>query len=235
MVAGLLALGARALPLLARVGPAITEGVANAGTVARVVGAGARGKAGSATGAVSNILQQESRAARLAGIKQAKETSTIFDLPQVLKTPEAYAQGAKIVADNPFLKTAYSAGNVLNQAGKAAGPIVNVGNTVGTGLFVGSMLLPQTQPDPTIGYEPFNNAYTQLPTPSGGQYPTNQRGAEMVGGMQASAMMNDQPGQSGAPYGLTDEQIVKAKRRAEETAQLNQLYASTLQQYQQPY
>lgn len=227
IIGGLLT-AARALPLLSQIG-----------TAARVVGAGAKGKAGSATNAVSNILQQESRAARLTGLKNARKSGTtqldlfnpIPDIPQVLKSPQAYSQASQIVADNPFLKTAYSAGNVLNTAGKAAGPVGTIANVGLTGAFVAPMLFPQGQAE--YATEPFNNAYTQLPTPSGGMYPTDQRGAEMVGGMQATAMMND--GQGVAPYGLTDEQIVKAKRRAEETAQLNQLYASTLQQYQQPY
>lgn len=224
MVAAVLGLAGR----LAAFAPKTVQG---AGTLARVVGAGARGKGGSATGAVSNILQQESRTARLAGIKQAKETSTIFDLPQVLKRPDAYGQAAQMVADNPFLKTAYGAGNVLNTVGKAAGPVGNVANVGLTAAFIAPALFPQGQSE--YATAPFDNAYTQLPTPSGGMLPADQRGAEMVGAMQATAMMND--GQGGAPYGLTDEQIVKAKRRAEETAQLNQLYASTLQQYQQPY
>ena len=141
---------------------------------------------------------------------------------------DSYAEAAKVIGGNQGLfDAAYKTGGVLNKvAGAVNSPVANVALT---GAFLAPMLLPQGQAE--YATEPFNNAYTQLPTPSGGQFAVDPRGGEMIGGMQAAAQVD---GQGGAPYGLTDEQIVKAKRRAEETAQLNQLYASTLSGYQMP-
>ena len=235
MVAGLLALGARALPLLGRVGPAIAEGIGSAGTLARVVGAGATKQGGSATRATAQILRQENVATR-AAFRRKTGQLTLEDLaanPLQMGVKDSYAEAAKVIGGNQGLfNTAYKTGGVLNKvAGAVNSPVANVALT---GAFLAPMLLPQGQAE--YATEPFNNAYTQLPTPSGAQFAADPRTGELIGGMQAAVMSNDQQGKGGggAPYGLTDEQIVKAKRRAEETAQLNQLYASTLSGYQMP-
>ena len=225
-LAGLALLGTR----LATFAPKVAQGLSQAGALARVVGAGATRSTAGPVRAVAQGLRKENLAARVAynrapGQKTLEELS---NLPQKLGKQQAYSQAEKIVGANSGLyNAAYQTGNVLNKvAGAVNSPVANIALT---GAFLAPMLLPQGQAE--YATEPFNNAYTQLPTPSGGQFAVDPRGGEMIGGMQAAAQVD---GQGGAPYGLTDEQIVKAKRRAEETAQLNQLYASTLSGYQMP-
>ena len=225
-LAGLALLGAR----LATFAPKVAQGLSQAGALARVVGAGATKQGGSATRATAQILRKDNIATR-STFRRKTGQLTLEDVaanPLQMGVKDSYAEAAKVIGGNQGLfDAAYKTGGVLNKVGGAVNsPVANVALTV---PFIASAMIPQGQAE--YATEPFNNAYTQLPTPSGGQFAVDPRGGEMIGGMQAAAQVD---GQGGAPYGLTDEQIVKAKRRAEETAQLNQLYASTLSGYQMP-
>ena len=225
-LAGLALLGTR----LATFAPKVAQGLSQAGALARVVGQGAFKQGGNATRATAQMLRKDNIASRAAFRRRTGEISLedVAANPIQMGVKDSYAEAAKVIGGNQGLfDAAYKTGGVLNKvAGAVNSPVANVALT---GAFLAPMLLPQGQAE--YATEPFNNAYTQLPTPSGGQFAVDPRGGEMIGGMQAAAQVD---GQGGAPYGLTDEQIVKAKRRAEETAQLNQLYASTLSGYQMP-
>lgn len=218
----------RAVPMLARGGAALGRG-------ARLIGAGAKGETlrkAVADQAINNAMNARrvafrdatagatNAAQRMAMGRQAVRANPVPTMTDALNN-------TSVKNINAVDRYAHGAGRVLNAASM---PFGGPAGLAMTGVFMAPALLPQNsyEPEPQMGYQPFNNAYTQMPTPQGMTIAPPARMSEMppeaIAAMQQNAMGQLQP--------LTDEQIVKAQRRNAEQAQLNAIYAQTLAEMQ---
>lgn len=202
---------------------------------ARLVGSGLKG-----TRTLNSALAKDA-------VQVARNTrrGAIADAAKNLQTGQRINQTtrASIRQQNPIPTYQDAMANVLkskptfvDQAGYQVGRGLRTvstpfGGPAGLGMTAAFMapgiMLPQQSPypEPQMGYAPFDNAYTQMPMPQSGMLPVDQRTSEAYGAAQIMGPANQlQP--------LTDEQIVKARRRNEEQAQLYQIYANTLSQYE---